>query len=267
MEFHRPLTVKEATAHLRKQSSLAVAGGTSFVSRPRVEHLIDLTNLGLNYIKDNKTEIAIGATTTATDILRSKALGRFASGILQKALSAMADTPLRNTITVGGDIACKFNWASLPPALIVLEAKLRTAGRKNRIISIEEFFKSGLKPGEIITEVIIPKSSKAGKGSYLKFTRTSSDYSIVTVAVYAEKKGQKISTLRVAVSGICSPTKVNSIEKDLRGKEVDENLIREVAEKAASNLRVLKSYLFSEDYRRELLGVLLKRAITNALEG
>lgn len=266
MEFHYPRTVKEANSLLKKSTSIAVAGGTSFIGRPRVEHLVDLTKLGLNYIKNKKTEITIGATTTATEIWESKVLGNLASGILHAATSTMADTQLRNVITVGGNIACRYNWTCLPPALMALDAKVRIAGRKDRTLSIEEFLKSKLKPGEFIKEVIIPKKSNTGKSAYIKFTRTTFDYSLATVAVYAEKEGGKVSALRIAVSGITNPTRVKSIEDQLQGTEANEKSITEAAEKAAAQLPLTKTYLFSEDYRRELLGVLLRRALNKVLE-
>ncbi len=266
MEFHYPRNVKEATSILSQKSSIAVAGGTSFIARPRVDHLVDITRIGLSYIKERKNDILIGTTTTVTDLVESKALNRFASGILCAAASSVADTQLRNVTTIGGDIACRYNWACLPPALMVLDAKLKTAGRKERTLSIEEFFRSRLKAGEFIREVVIPKK-KAGRGISMKYSRTSFDYSIVTVAAYAELKKNKVSTLRVAVSGISQPTRVKSIENELQGKAVNKNLIEEAAKKAAAQLPVTKTYLFSEGYRREVLGVMLKRALINVLMG
>ena len=258
--------MKRASALLRKKSSLAIAGGTSFVAAPRVDHLVDLTRIGLNYIKEGKKDITIGATITASEIIESEVLGGVASGILCSTCRSTADTQLENVITVGGNIACRYNWTCMPPALMVLDAKLRiVGGRKDRILPVEEFFNTKLKPGELIKEVIISKSSTSGKGVFIKFTRTSFDYAIITLAVYAERQGNTVSTLRVAVSGATHPMRLKSLEEALQGKEVNERSIEEAAVRAAAQVPILKSYLFSEEYRREVQGVLLKRALKKVL--
>ena len=265
MEFHYPQTVKETAALLRRPSSLAIAGGTSFIVKPRAEHLVDLARLKLNYIRDKKTEVVIGAMTTAVDIGESKVLGRLASGILRAASSTVADTQLRNVITVGGDIACRYLWASFPPALMVLDARLKIAGRKEREVPIEKFFKLRLQPGEFISEVVIPKKSTKGKGAFIKFSRTKSEYSLITVAVYAERRGKKTSVVRVAVSGNTPPTRIKAIEDGLQGKAVTEELLERTTTKAVAQLPLTESYIFSEEYRRELLGILLKRGLKKVL--
>lgn len=265
MEFHYPQTVKETIALLKEPSSLAVAGGTSFAGRPRVKHLVDLTSLRLNYIKDEKTKVIIGATTPVADLMGSPVLDRIASGILHTATSTLADTPLRNMITVGGDIACRYTWANLPPALMVLNARLRIAGRKEQVIPIEKFFESRLKPGEFISEIIIPKRSNKGKGAFIKFSRTIFDYSLITVAAYAERQEKKASYVRVAVSGITHPTRMKTIESELQGKRVTEELLEETVPQATKQLPITKSYIFSEEYRREVLDTLLKRGLRKVL--
>ncbi|MEA1904971.1 MAG: FAD binding domain-containing protein [Candidatus Hadarchaeota archaeon] len=265
MEFHYPQTPKETTTLLKKPSSLAVAGGTSFIGEPRAKHLVDLTGLGLDYIEDKKTKIIIGATTPVADLVESHALGRLASGILHSAASTLADTSLRNMITVGGNIACRFNWADLPPALMVLSAKLRVTGDRKREIPVEKFFESRLKPGEFISEIIIPKKSNKGKGAFIKFSRTKFDYSLITVATYAEQQGKKTSVIRVAISGVSHPTRVKAVEKELQGKAVTEELLEKTAPQAIKEIPIEKSYIFSENYRREVLGVLLKRGLMKVL--
>ena len=267
MEFHYPRTVKETSALLRKLSSLAVAGGTSFATKPRVKHLVDLTGLGLNYIKDRKTEIVIGATATITDLMEFRPLAHLASGILHAASSTTADTQLRNVITVGGNIACGYAWANLPPALIVLDARLGIVGRRERVIPIEQFFKSRLQSGEFISEIIVPKKSNKGKGAFVKFSRTSSDYSLATVAVYGERQGEKASVVRAAVSGITHPTRMKAIESELQNKVVAEELLERTITKTVARLPIMKSYIFGEEYRRGLLGTLLRRTFVKVLMG
>ncbi len=265
MEFHYPKDIRAASSLLRRKSSLAVAGGTSFIAPPRAENLVDLTSLKLNYIKEGKKDIVIGATVTSAEISESKALKGSALGILKSAASTSADKQLQNVITIGGNIACRYNWACLPPALMVLDASLKIAGRKDRVLPIGEFFQTKLSPGELIKEVIIPKKSASGKGTFVKFARTSFDYSVVTIAARAEKNGNMVTNLKVAISGVTRPMRIKSIEDELQGKVASHKSIEEAAAKVAAQLPILKSYLFDEEYLRKLTGVLLKRALTQVL--
>jgi CO/xanthine dehydrogenase FAD-binding subunit len=264
MEFYYPTTIKEAQKFLEKPSTIPVAGGTSFTGR-NVNSLVDLTRLGLSYIKNEEKEIRIGATTTVTELEESKVLNSFAAGILPAACAVLADTQLRNVITIGGNIACRYIWANLPPALMALNAEVKITGRKRRTVPVEKFLASKLAPGEFISEVIVPKGSNKGSGTFVRFARTKVDYPLISLAVYAEKQNSKISLLRVAVSGLSAATRVKTIEEELQGKKIDEKIINDAAMKAASQVKVLKSYVFSEEYLREVLGVLLKRTLKKVL--
>jgi CO/xanthine dehydrogenase FAD-binding subunit len=264
MEFYYPTTIKEAQKFLEKPSTIPVAGGTSFTGR-NVNSLVDLTRVGLDYIKNEKKKIRIGATASITELKESKVLNSFAAGILPTACAVLADTQLRNVITIGGNIACRYLWANLPPALMALDAEVEITGRKKRKVSVEKFLASKLAPGEFISEVIIPRCSNKGSGTFLRFARTKVDYPLISLAVYAEKQNSKISLLRVAVSGLSAATRVKAIENELQGKKIDEKILNDAAMKAAGQIKVLKSYVFSEEYLREVFGVLMKRALKKVL--
>ena len=148
---------------------------------------------------------------------------------------------------------------------MALDAEVEITGRKKRTMSVKKFFETKLAPGEFISEVIIPKGSNKGSGTFVRFARTKVDYPLISLAVYAEKQKNKISVLRVAVSGLTPSTRIKAIENELQGKKIDEKILNGAAIKAAGQIRVLKSYVFSEEYLREVLGVLLTRALKKVL--
>lgn len=261
MEFSYPRTVEEAAESLGKPGSVAVAGGTAFTHPPKADLLVDLTRLPLSYVEYSGPEIRIGATTTISALEKSPVAASVASGIIPAACRELGDTPLRNMITVGGNVACMHFWANLPPVLLALEAKLKISGKKERVIPIEEFFSSNLSPGEFISEVIIPKEQNRGKGAFLKFSRTKNDYSLITVAAYAETKGGNFSSIRLAVSGLSRVVRLRGLEEELKGKKPTPELLDKAVSKAVTEVKLLKSFIFTEDYKREVLGALLKRAI------
>jgi carbon-monoxide dehydrogenase medium subunit len=246
-------------------SSVAIGGGTSIIANPVAEHIVDLTNLELNYIKENTNEVVIGATTTITEILESEVLSELASGMLQGACKSINDVQIRNVITIGGNIACRLTWAVMPPVLMVLDANLRIVGKQKREMSIEEFLHSQLSPGDLISEVVIKKQSNEGRGAFLRFARTELDEPLISAAAFVERFRKKPSTIRVAVSGVTPPTRLQSLEDQLKGKEINKNYLREVVTKTVAQLPITESYITGEEYRRDLSNILLERTLTNLL--
>jgi len=266
MEFHHPKRIGDAVGLLKRQSSVVVAGGTSFVGKPRAEHLVDVTRLGLDYIRADKKTIRIGAATTIAELEKSELTKGMVSGILNSACSSTADTPLRNMITVGGDVVCKFPWANLPPVLLVLGAELSLMGRKKREVSVDKFMSSRLGRGEILKEVVIPRNLP-GKGSFIKFSKTKTDFSAITVAAYVEQSDGMISLARVAVGGLYRPRRLKIFEKGLVDYPADQATVSDAINIHVPVMAIPKTIFASEEYSREVLGVLLRRALLGIIGG
>ena len=251
MEFVRPRTVKEAVELLDHPSARAVAGATAFVGKPDVERLVDLTSLGLNYVEERSDGFHVGATTTIAE-LEESALAEMAGGYIRQACASLADTPLRNMITVGGNIACGHLWAHLPPVLMTLGARVLIAGKQEREATVYEVVSAGLGRGEFIREVVVPKMN--GRGVFKKFALTSTDYAAVIVAVYRDELG-----LRTGVGGLVQPRRLGELEGI-------QKLTPERIEKAVSELDPVFHPHFDAEYRKHILKVLLQRAISEVRE-
>jgi CO/xanthine dehydrogenase FAD-binding subunit len=98
--FHQPRTVQKAVTLLQKKKGKAclVAGGTDLVLRAgrSVTDLVDITRLGLDYIRGNVKGMRIGAATTLAAIEHSSDVQRWANGILAKAAAACGTVQMRN---------------------------------------------------------------------------------------------------------------------------------------------------------------------------
>jgi len=249
LEFHRPKSLEEAVELLKQPSSVVVAGGTAFSGKPQAEQLVDLTALNLSYVSEKEDGFHVGAATTISELEKST-VAKMAGGFLHQACSLLADTPLRNMITVGGNIACRHVWAHLPPVLMALDSKVLISGKKERKANIEDVVSNGLGQGEFIREVIIPK--KSGRGVFKKFALTRTDYAAVIVAVYSDE-----SELRIAVGGLAQPLRLKELEKSGNGGRVNPEQIG----KAVDRITPAFHPLLSADHRKEVLKVLLKRAL------
>ncbi|MSQ29597.1 MAG: hypothetical protein EXR68_03805 [Dehalococcoidia bacterium] len=160
-----------------------------------------------------------------------------------------------------------------PPAtLIVLDARVRLVSRGGaREVAVAELFRdyyeTVLRPGEVITEVIVPVPAPAARGVYLKFLpRTEDDYATVAVAALAEVEGRVCHRLRVAlVAAGPTPVRALAVEQALEGRPVTAEAIRAAAALVAGAVDPLDDFRGSAAYKREMAVVFTRRALEHVL--
>ncbi len=259
-EYHRPKSVADAVAALKKASDgKLVAGGQTLIPTLKMRlaqpsDLIDLSGVAeLRGIKVEGKTVTIGAMTKHAEVA--------ASADVQKAIPALAslaseigDPQVRNLGTLGGSIANNDPAADYPAALVALNATVKT---NERTIAADEFFKgmfsTALKDGELILSVSFPVPDKA---AYMKFRNPASRYAMV--GVFVAKSGNGV---RVAVTG-AGPSV-------FRVKAMEEALAKDFSGKAIENIKVPASGLNSDihgsaEYRAHLVTVMAKRAVDAA---
>ena len=257
---HRPASVEDAAKALAGASDGKImAGGQTLIPtlKQRLASPSDIVDLGgiaaLKGIKEEGGSIVIGAMTTHATVARDAtvkakipALAALADGI--------GDAQVRNRGTIGGSIANNDPAADYPAALVGLGATVHTSKRD---IPAEEFFtglfETALEEDEIVTVVSFPVPEKAG---YAKFANPASRYAIVGVMVSRGAGG-----VRVAVTG-AGPCvyRLSDAESALGGN---------FSADAVANISVSSDGLNSDlhasaDYRANLVGVMLKRAVAAA---
>jgi aerobic carbon-monoxide dehydrogenase medium subunit len=169
-----------------------LAGGHSLMPLMKLrlavpETLIDIGRLGdLSYIREDDGHITIGALTTHDQVARSAKLGSELP-LLAHATGQIGDPQVRHCGTIGGSLAHADPAADLPAVALALGATFRTRGPSgSRDIAAGDFFlglfETALQPGELLTEIRIPKPQSAG-WSFQKFTKRAIDWAIVGVAV------------------------------------------------------------------------------------
>jgi CO/xanthine dehydrogenase FAD-binding subunit len=233
-----------------------------------ITRLVDIMNVGLSYIQQKNNAIHIGSTTTISDIFKSTIVQKVGNGILTKACQLIGDTPLRNVITLGGNIAKPYPWAGLPVVLLVLDAKIELIrqGEISTIIPATEFFeRRNAAQGEIIKEVIFP-IKKERFCRYEKFSLTTVDYSWLAIAFSTKIANKTIEEPHLAVSRITKPHRITEVELFLTGKEIEKLDTNKVISTLRDSVKVVSDYRSSKIYRKHLLGVLFKRMLTNLKE-
>jgi aerobic carbon-monoxide dehydrogenase medium subunit len=238
-----------------------LAGGHSLLPLMKLrlavpEVLIDVGRLSdLSYIRDEGDHIAVGALTRHHDLEHSDLLARELP-LLAYAAAQVGDPQIRHRGTIGGSLAHGDPASDLPAVILALGASLEARGPSgNRVIAAGDFFSSvfetALEPGELLTEIQIPKPSVRG-WSFQKFTKRAIDWAIVGVAV------QDSSVALVNMGA--TPLRATAVERALAGGAP----AREAASHAAEGTHPPTDINASSGYREHLARVLVGRALEEA---
>lgn len=270
-EFIRPSTLSEARRELQKlgPKGLPLAGGTSlhFLQTKAPVTAVDLTRLGLSYIKQKGDYFVIGAATPLSDIQRRRG-PRWAMHEICRRISTHQ---IRNVSTIGGNICRVFPWADLPVVLLAMDARMVIYSGKEKEMTADEFFSSQparlFKGGDILTAVKIPVlKAHHGFGS-VKAVRNAAAFSLVTIAALLELKGGVIKAARVAAgSAIPFPQRLKAVEAALVGKEASAPVFKAAAAAAGAAARWTGGEGMSPDYIRQLAEVSMLDALERAAE-
>ncbi|MEN3300202.1 xanthine dehydrogenase family protein subunit M [Pseudonocardia sp.] len=262
-EYSRPDTVDAALALLAEhgEDATILAGGHSLLPVMKLrlaapEMVIDIGRLAeLNYIRVDGDEVAIGGVTRYRDLVISDVLAAECP-LLPAVARTVGDPQVRHRGTLGGSLAHGDPASDLPAAVLALGGTVvLRSPRGTRSVPITEFytgvFSSVKEPDELVVEVRVPRTGTAG-WAYEKFTRRSNDWAIVAVAVVDGRVG--------LVNMGSTPLRASATEAALaEGKSVEEAaaLADVGTEPPADNAG-------TPEYRRHLVKVLTKRALTTA---
>lgn len=269
--YHQPKQLTQALK-LIARGAHPVAGATALFSgkgRPDGE-LVDVTGLGLSTLAVEAGRVVFGATCTLATISDAESLPGMEGALLRRAARAVGSRPLRNAITLGGNVAHVAFWSDMPVVLLALDAKIeisRAGEEASQVVDLKDCYASGRKAweGGLITRVFVPLRSGICGFGYERFARTANDYPFATLCVTFERAGGLAKDVRVVV-GALQPRafRVPEAEALLEGKGFDPGLLEQVGQKVSEVVQVAPNFRASADYRRELAGVLAKRAAQSA---
>jgi len=280
-DYYAPRRLGEAVSLLRRYGKKAavLAGGTDLMLR--VERrivspgaVVDLKQIpDLKGIRASRDGLRIGALTQMEEIASASPV-RKRYAILANAAGVVGSVQTRNRATLGGNLCNASPAADTPPALIALAAVVRIAGAKRaREVPIEHFFrgpgKTCLQSGEIVKEIFIPSPARRSAGSFQRSTRTAMDIALVNCAVFLslDSRGENIKDVRIALGAVAPiPLRVDSAEESLRGKKGDLKEVELAADRAVASASPIDDVRAGANYRREMVRVLTRRAILDALK-
>jgi aerobic carbon-monoxide dehydrogenase medium subunit len=278
-QFHAPSSLEEALALLAEHGEDArpMAGGTALVvlmkqSLVAADHIVSLERIpGLDTIRVEGDELRVGGLVRHHDVETSDIVRGFAP-FLSEVYRRVATVRIRNMATVGGGLAHADPAQDPPPGFMALDARVRLVSpAAERVVPVgdlfADYYETVIRPGEILTEVIVPRPAQAAKFAYLKFLpRTEDDYATVAVAARAETDGGICRNVRVAL-GAAGPTPIRAtaVEQALEGRAVTSAAVRDAAEAVAGEVDPLDDFRGSSAYKRDMAVVFTRRALESVL--
>jgi carbon-monoxide dehydrogenase medium subunit len=276
-QYFRAQSIEGAIHRLSElgEDARPLAGGQSLVplmklrfSRPSA--LVDLGFLpGLSYVRTENGTLRLGALTCHADVEESDAASRIP--ILHDCAAGIADVQVRNRGTIGGSIAEADPSGDWMPALLALDTEVRCVGPKGeRTVPLPEFvcdaFTTVLELGELVREAIVRFPAKGSGGAYIAFKRSAPVYATVSAAVQLRLgKNDVCEDCRIVLGCVgLTAIRARDAEMQLTGRPLTAHSIDHAVEAAMAAAEPEPDLRGSADYKRVLLGALVRRAIDAA---
>lgn len=279
-QYHEPNNLSEACELMSglKEHSSFLAGGTDLLANMKKKSVMTKNIISLGHLKELHVEQKegkqwiLGAGVKVAELAAFPEIrGKF------RALAWGADnlgSPLiRNLATIGGNLVSARPAADLPPGLMVHDAKVVLVKQSGqRVISLEEFIRgpgqTALEAGELLKEIILDEPAPYSGSAYLKLgIRKALEISLVNVAaaLTLDQPEGLIRSARIVMGAVGPvPLRATSAEKILINAEPSDALFAQAGEAAADDSKPIDDFRSSADYRREIVKVFTRRALTMA---
>jgi carbon-monoxide dehydrogenase medium subunit len=279
-KYESPGTLEEAISLLNKygEDAKVLSGGHSLIPMMKLrfanpEWVIDINGIpDLAYIKEEGNILKIGALNREADIEHSDLLKKHFA-IFGDVTKQIADPQVRNRGTIGGNLAHGDAANDHPAVMLALNATVIATGSKGeRSIPIDEFFfgfyMTALQQGEILTEIQIPIPPSGTGSAYHKLERKVGDYATAGVAVQLTLGKKGICTAAgIGLTNVnATPLRASRSETVLIGKPITDETIAEAAKYASEDCSPSSDLRGSEEYKRAMVAVLVKRMIHKSVE-
>jgi CO/xanthine dehydrogenase FAD-binding subunit len=264
----------DALAEHGEHASL-LAGGTDLnilmetgLKTPRT--VIDIGALvELRFLREEDSMQLIGAAATHADVKS----GFAGLPCLSLASGSVGSPQIRNTATVGGNIANASPSGDAYPPLLALDAKVALASKRGeREVALAELAsgpgETVIEPDELITHVSFDVLPEDAYTDFVKVgLRNALAISVASAAIVARGDGKVITDTRIACGAVAPrAVRMHDVEELVTGKPPDRALVEEAAKTATSICSPITDIRGTAEYRRHVTGVIVSRLLENAFE-
>jgi aerobic carbon-monoxide dehydrogenase medium subunit len=282
-DYLEPTSVAEACALLKQHAGEAkvFAGGSHLtilmkqgLYQPKA--LVNIKRIPeLKGIRFNSTDgLIIGALVTHRE-LETSAVVKAKFPVLCEAEREVANIRVRNMGTVGGNLASGEPLTDLSQIFISLDGQARITGPNGqRAIAIEDlfvdFYTTTLAEDEILTQVVIPSLPARSGIDYIRFSSSSvvdKPSAGVAVRLTLETGSETVRAVRIVLGCVgATPVRARKAEALITGKKLTPELAEEAGAASSQECSPTSDLRGSEEYKRAIVGTLVKRAAGKAYD-
>lgn len=270
--LHRPETVAEACALLAADpSAMAFGGGTAIqILRKQgilfVESFVDLSRIpGLRDIVRTASGLRAGPMVTVRR-METTALVRAVAPLAATAYGKVANPRVRNTASIGGNVAHGDYRLDPPVALLALGGAIEaTSVAGARTIPAADFFvdfqQTDLRTGELVTAIEVPAMPTGATASYVKLSSLSAnDWPCASAAALLAPTAGGL-TLRLAIGALAPVPRLAAA--DVTGR-TEEEVVEAALELAETLMDPIPDVRGGVEYKRALGRVAVEDAVRGA---
>jgi carbon-monoxide dehydrogenase medium subunit len=270
----QPRSLPEAVAMLARHGddARALGGGTTLVILMKQRalyypYLVDLQTIpGLAEIKVESDGVRIGALVTHRRLECSPVM-RASFPALADAFGQIGNVRIRQTASVGGNLAHADYRLDPPPALLVLGAEVSLFGANGvRTVPLSRFFRglyeTVLEPAELLIDIKVPFMPENSRAVYLRYnTLSANDWPCLGVAAFLTKANGRCRELRVALGGLAStPVLVGGLDF-VKDQPLDSAVIERLIDTVDQQIAPFADLRGSEWYKRLMARLFVKKAV------
>jgi len=272
--YEAPTSLELAVSILAASSNARVlAGGTDILAQMRLglrnpATLVDVKHIPeLMAITLDERGLRLGAAVPGAVVTGHEEIRRLFPGFVE-GLGLIGSSQIQGRCTVGGNLCNASPAADSVPALIVSRATCNIRGATGERVVAAEDFNTGpaqncLAAGELLVSVDLPRPEPRSSTAYLRFIpRTEMDIAVAGAAVALTLDPAGVCTdARVAI-GAVAPTAllVPEAAGALIGSALDDASLQRAAAAASAAASPINDKRGTADYRRKVVGVLVRRA-------
>ncbi len=281
MDFHSPSTIDELSSLLSNNSEKKhlLAGGTDLLVQMQSQiieptSVIDLKNISeMMEIKEDTDGFFVGAAVPGMTIIEHQGFSKTWPGVVD-GVKLIGSIQIKGRASMGGNLCNASPAADSIPAMIASDAKAIILGSKGkRDVLVEDFIlgpgKNILKSDEVLVGIKFPKKNNNSSGAYLRFTpRTEMDIAVAGVGINISLGAKsQIEHAKVSIGAVAEKALVaKAAAKALIGKKVDAEIIEKFMSEVRDLARPIDDKRGTVEFRKQVIGVLAKRALHIALE-
>ena len=245
-EYVLPKTLEEAYQLNQKKQNRIIAGNMWLrFSSGSFGQLIDLSDLGLNTIRQTETEFIIGAMVPLRELEKHPELNAYTGNAIRDCVQDIVGTQFRNSATIGGSIWGRFGFSDILTCFLAMdtEVELFPSGR----MTLADF--TAKKPdNDILVNIILKKTGL--KTAYRAFRYTATGLPVISCCV------SKGDFWRIAIGARPAKAMLHILPDTAVLSSAEDTALKELLDKTIFGTNSTAS----ADYRRHLAQVMIIRA-------